>query len=130
MLSLYLPERCQIRNRTIQLRATSLKTRMRGLRCLFGRNSHISPENKDKLPAVFVRILNTARQRWLASAPYFDRQMAPRCPRLRTVLLARAVCRRTNKVIPVATSTTTIAMPFRTSELNCKWRFTGLHFLS
>jgi hypothetical protein len=51
-------------------------------------------------------------------------------PRLRTVLLTKAVCHRTNKVILIATSTTTIAMPFRTSELNCKCRFTGLHFLS
>jgi hypothetical protein len=48
-------ERYQIRNRTIQQRATSLKTRMRGLRCLFGRNSHVGPENPGRLQAVRKR---------------------------------------------------------------------------
>jgi len=52
-------------------------------------------------------------------------------PSLCTVLLTRgAYRRRTNQIIPIATSTTTTAMPFRTSELNWKCGFTGLHFLS
>jgi hypothetical protein len=48
-------ERYQIPNRTIQLRATSLKTRTRGLRCLFGRYSNVGPENPGWLQAVRKR---------------------------------------------------------------------------